>query len=218
MKNFEFTGIASAPEKGSMGLAESEKSREDIYESSKSLADYISNEGIKNIFFLDSSARQAYIGLKEMWRKEHFEEAEPTIYFINPDPLKYDSDSLDETLAGEFAKTYHDIDKNEKTLIYDVCIHTGNTILNTQKFFKDMGFTDVKTAVTSVSKECTLENANKIDLVCLDDRAMAGCHPYGKPSYIQKTGLLTGSVEHNEKKRHQGIVDHQKIKDVFKEK
>jgi hypothetical protein len=79
-----------------------------------------------------------------------------------------------------------------------------------------MGFTDVKLAITSVSKECTLENEAKIDLVCLSDRAAAGCHPYGKPSYVQKTGLLTGNAEHNEKKRHQGAVDHQKIKDVFK--
>jgi galactitol-specific phosphotransferase system IIB component len=221
MKNFEFHGMASTPaptpEKGSFGLAESEKSREDIYESSKKLADYISKEEIKNVFFLDNSARQAYIGLREMWKKEHDKEVEPSIYFINPDPVRYGYDT-DEALTKEFNERYYKVDKNEKVLIYDVCIHTGSTIFNVQELFKKMGFTDVKIAITSVSDECSAENKEKLDLVCLDDRAKAGCHPYGKPGYIQKTGLMTDKADYNEKKRHQGTVDHQKIKDVFNEK
>ena len=217
MKNFEFTGMASTPEKGSMGLAESEKSRENIYESSKKLADYISKEEIQNVFFLDNSARQAYVGFREMWKKEHNQEVEPGIYFINPDPLKYGYD-IDEVLTEEFAKKYYNVDKNEKVLIYDVCIHTGNTIFNVQDFFKKMGFTDVRIAITSVSKDLSAASKEKLDLVCLDERAKAGCHPYGKPSYVQKTGLLTDKADYSEKKHHQGAVDHKKIKDVFKEK
>jgi hypothetical protein len=215
MKNFEFTGMASNPEKGSLGLAESEKSREDIYESSKKLADYISTEKIENIFFLDNSARQAYVGFRGMWKKDHNQEVEPDIYFINPDPLKYGYD-IDEVLAEEFAKKYYKVDKNEKILIYDVCIHTGSTVFNVQEFFKKMGFTDVRIAITSVSDDLPAANKERLDLVCLDDRAKLGCHPYGKPSYVQKTGLMTGRADYNEKKRHQGAVDHQKIKDVFK--
>jgi galactitol-specific phosphotransferase system IIB component len=218
MKNFEFHGMATTPEKGSFGLAESEKSREDIYESSKKLADYVSKEEIKNIFFLDNSARQAYVGFREMWKKEHDQEVEPGIYFMNPDSLKYDSGFLDEVLTEEFAKKYYNVDKNEKILIYDVCIHTGNTIFAVQEFFKKMGFTDVKVAITSVSDDFSAAEKEKLDLVCLDERAKAGCHPYGKPGYIQKTGLLTDKADYNKQKHHQGAVDHQKIKDVFKEK
>lgn len=214
MENLEFTGMAKKKGEGSLGLAESEKSKENIYESSENLANYISQEGVKNVFFLDNSARQAYVGLKEIWKKEHASEEEPGIYFINPEPLKYAQD-FDE-LAEEFAKKFHYVEKHEKLLIYDVCVHTANTILNTQEFFNKMGFTDVKIAITSVSEDCSLENKAKIDLICLNDRAKAGCQPYGKPSYIQKSGAMISNVSINEKSRHQGTVDHQKIKDVFK--
>lgn len=215
MKNFEIQGMAPTPEKGSFDLAESEKSREDIYESSKKLADYISNEEIRNVFFLDNSARQAYLGLKEIWKKEHTEKVEPSIYFINPDPLKYEQDF--EELAEYFAKKYHNVDKNDKLLVYDVCIHSGNTIQTVQDFFKKMGFTDVRLAITSVSEDYSEDNKNKLDLVCLEDRAKLGCHPFGKQDYINKTGSIISEVNRHQKFHHQGQTDHQKIKDVFKE-
>lgn len=214
MKNFEFTGMAKLKDKGSLDLAESEKSREDIYESSKNLANYISQEEIKNVFFLDNSARQAYVGLKEIWNKENADEIAPDIYFINPDPLKYEQDF--EELAEYFAKKYHNVAKNDKLLVYDVCIHSGNTMQSVQDFFKKMGFIDVRLAITSVSDDCSPETKNKLDLVCLDDRAKLACHPYGKPSYIKKTGSMISQVDRSDKSRHQGAVDHQKIKDVFK--
>lgn len=213
MKNFEsYRPVLPKPDKGSFNLAETEGSKEDVYESSKNLADYISQEEIKNVFFLDSSARQAYIGLKEMWKKEHAEEPEPDIYFINPDPLKYETDRDD--MTEKFNDTFTKINKNDKVLIYDVCIHTGNTMNNTLDFFKSLGFSDIKLAVTSVSSD--FKDSELLDMVCLDKRADLACHPYGKPSYINKIDSIISTPNSKEKNREQGRVDHKKIKDIFK--
>lgn len=198
-----------------IGLAESERARQEIYEASKSLADYISQEQIKNVFFLDNSARQAHVGLQEIWKQEHAEEEKPGIYFINPDPLQYQWDF--EACAEEFFKYYKNVSKEEKLLIYDVCIHSGNTLFNVKNFFDSMGFEDVRLAVTSLSDECSPELHKSLDLVCLKDRAAAGCHPFGKQTYIKKTGSLVSENNESEKSRQQGQIHHEKIKEVFKD-
>jgi len=200
--------------KGSFGLAETERSCDEIYKASEKLADYICEEEIKNIFFLDNSARQAYVGLKEIWKKEHAEEKEPGIYFINPDPLKHEQDF--EYCAQEFTKHYKNISQEERVLIYDVCVHSGNTLVNVKNFLDKMGFEDVRLAVTSIGEECSSESRDKLDLVCLENRASGGCQPFGKQTYIKRSGSLISSINANEKKRQQGQVDHEKIKEVFK--
>lgn len=205
----------AAVKKEPVGMAEGERSRREIYEASKALADYISQEGVKNVFFLDNSARQAHVGLQEIWKNEHAEEEKPGIYFINPDPLQYQWDF--EACAEEFWKYYKNVNKEEKLLIYDVCIHSGNTLFNVKDFFDKMGFEDVRLAVTSVSDECSPETQSNVDLICLKCRAAAGCHPFGKQTYIKKTGSLISKSSFNEEKREQGQIHHEKIKQVFKE-
>lgn len=59
--------------------------RHDIYEFSKELADHLHEKGIKNIVFMDRSARLAWVGLDEYWKQNYPNEKHPGYYFINPD-------------------------------------------------------------------------------------------------------------------------------------
>lgn len=217
MGNFEsYSPVISEPikPKTAADFLGKEGPQQDIFEASKNLADYLSKEEIKNIIFLDNSARQAYVGLKEIWKKEHKDETEPAIYFINPKPLQAGSDF--ETLAEEFIKKYKNVDKTQTLLIYDVCYHTGDTIFSVKDFFAQMGFSDIRVAITSVEPELRDELANSIDLVCLDKRSKLGCNPFGRPAYIKPTASIVSKANINPISSEKGVAEHQKIKSAFK--
>jgi len=214
MEKFDFTNLSLKSNKSFAERSEEERPRQEIYEASRRLAEYIATEKVPNIFFLDNSARQAYIGLKEIWQKEYGEQEEPSIYFINPRPIKMDDDF--EYLSEEFAKKYKQVKKNEPLLIYDVCIHTGNTALQVKEFFAKMGFSDVRLAIASPSPDCPLEIQEQLDLICLDERAQLGCHPFGKASYIDSSGSLLSRPNNKPDNRNKGKSEHQAIKNIFK--
>ena len=189
-----------------------ENVREDIYQASHNLADYLQAEKIPNVMFLDNSARQAYVGLKEVWKKEQPESPEPHIYFINPKAILDESDFPE--LEKEFFKKYKNINLAEPILLYDVCIHTGATILKIKDFFKYLGFTDIRLAITSVDENFPDEKKDELDLVCLPNRASLGCNPFSKPTYVKNSNHLVSGI--NPAGRALGASEHQKIKEVFK--
>jgi len=190
-----------------------DKAREDILEASHNLADYLYQEKIRSVMFLDNSARQAYVGLKEIWKKDYGAEPEPNIYFINARPISFRDDFPE--LAEEFAEKYKNLDKNQPILLYDVCAHSGQTTSNVRDFFKYLGFNDVRIAITSVSSDFPEEKKAELDLVCLPRRAQLGCHPFGQPTYVKTSGSLVSKI--NQKKYSQAVVrnEHKKIKEVF---
>jgi hypothetical protein len=217
MRNFEsFSPVLVEPVKPkcTTDFLDKEGPQRDIYEASKNLADYLSKEKIINVIFLDNSARQAYIGLKEIWKKEHTNETEPGIYFINPKPLQVESDY--EILAEEFSKKYKNIDKTQTLLIYDVCYHTGDTIFSVKDFFAQMGFSDIRIAITSVEADLRTDITNSIDFICLDERAKLGCHPFGRPSYIRAKDSIVSKANVNPFSSEKGKMEHEKIKSAFK--
>ena len=189
--------------------------QEDVYEASINLANYLQQEKISNVMFLDNSARQAYIGLKEAWKKVAEDEPTPNIYFINPETIKFETDFSN--LETEFWSKYKNLKTDEPILLYDACIHSGSTLFSTKAFFDHLGFKDVKLGVTSPDREFPEDIKSKIDLVCLDHRAHAGCRPFGHPDYIEESGELTSSATHDQKSRDRAKIEHQRIKDVFTE-
>ena len=187
--------------------------KEDVYEASLSLANYLKTEKINNVMFLDNSARQAYVGLKEAWKKVGDEDKSPNIYFISPDVVRWGDFSEAEE---EFRDKYKHLDPEEPILIYDVCIHTGGSLLRTKEFLEYLGFKDVRTGVTSFDAEFPEKRHGEVDLVSLDHRAKAGCHPFGRPKYIENNPENIVSQRSDDKtQRERGKVEHQKIKDVF---
>lgn len=215
---FHFNQAPNQPpksEKPESNFLNFEGQKEDVREASFNLANYLKDEKIPNVMFFDNSGRQAYVGLKEAWKTVGEEEKEPHIYFINPDPIRVEEDFSD--LKEEFFEKYKNIDLDEPILLYDACIHSGGTMSDVKKFFDYLGFKDVRVAITSVSDDFPEEKRSEIDLICLDHRAKAGCHPFGHPTYIKETGSLLSKAADNQESRERGKLEHQRIKDVFKD-
>lgn len=204
-----------SPEKDNIFLA-SELQKEDVYEASMNLANYLKTEKISNVMFLDNSARQAYVGLKEAWKKIDDEERCPNIYFINPEALRDDGDF--EFYKEEFLNNYKNLNPEETLLLYDACIHTGGSMFNTKEFFKYLGFKDIRVAVTSTNERFPKNKYDQLDLICLDHRATAGCRPFGRSEYIKNNpGKIISKSAKSDESLELGQMQHQRIKEVFNE-
>lgn len=59
--------------------------RHDVYEYSKELSNYLFEEKIPVVLFLDRSPRPLWVGIDEYWKINYSEEKRPDIFFINPD-------------------------------------------------------------------------------------------------------------------------------------
>lgn len=190
-----------------------EKVKEDIYIASCNLANYLYKEKIANIVFFDSSARQAYLGLKEVWKKDYANEKAPRINFINPKAIAGEIDFPE--LAEEFKKKVKGMNTSESVLLYDVCAKSGGTIFKVKDFFEYLGFSDIRLAITSIAHEISDEKKAQLDLICLPGRANLGCNPFGKATYVENTNQLVMSPKTGKREMASRKLEHQKIKEVF---
>lgn len=58
--------------------------KRDLIHIGKKLAEYVHDQGIKRVAFIDTSARPAYVCLQESWRRIYPGEKMPEVYFLNP--------------------------------------------------------------------------------------------------------------------------------------
>lgn len=193
-----------------------EEHQEDVYEASMNLANYLKNEKINNVMFLDNSARQAYVGLQEAWKKIGDGEKGPNIYFINPDAIRDDGDF--DYYKEEFLNNYKNLNPEEPLLLYDACIHSGAAMFNTKDFLEFLGFKDVRVAVTSPNESFPEEKYDKLDLICLDHRAAKGCQPFGRPGYVKNAcGKVISQPAGSADSLKRGQREHKRIREIFNE-
>lgn len=121
--------------------------RKDLFSNIKKLSEYIISKGISNLIFVDKRARLTYVGVKEYLRIKYPEKTDLNIYFINPlglapreDVSKNKVNNSEYNAYGrpkkrldifqEFEETYQELLKNKdkKTLIFDICTHSGFTL------------------------------------------------------------------------------------------
>lgn len=62
--------------------------REMVYRVVARTTEYLHENHVHNIVFIDRSARAAWIGVHEYWKLKFSEEEQPNFYFINPLPLR----------------------------------------------------------------------------------------------------------------------------------
>lgn len=62
-------------------------------QSCSKITEFVHDNDIPSIILLDRSARPAYIGIKEAWRRKYPDSKQPSIYFINPTGFN-DADTL----------------------------------------------------------------------------------------------------------------------------
>lgn len=203
------------------------EAKEDVFEASYRLANYLKQEKINNVMFLDNSARQASVGLQEAWKEVGENEKAPNIYFINPEefvnsiivgsPFFINNDDLEE-LSDKFASIFKNINKEDPILLYDSCIHSGISLFSVEYFLKRIGFSNVKLGVTSVGEGFSEEKRKKIDLVCLESGAALGCRPFGRPSYISDNPgeIISKANRTSPGSFEKGKMERDKIRSLFK--
>lgn len=121
--------------------------RENLFFNVKELSEYIMTHNISNLIFVDKRARLTYVGVKEYLKIKYPEKTDLNIYFINPLGLApredisankvnnseynaYGHPKKRDEIFQEFEETYQELLKNKdkKTLIFDICTHSGFTL------------------------------------------------------------------------------------------
>jgi hypothetical protein len=123
---------------------------ESIYKISKAAVEYADKEKVKALVLVDRAARLLWVGFKEYWALTHDkDERAPQIFFIEPDGFQ-DMYYLPKELAKEKLEKEHPFLsklKEDKILVVDTCVHTGNHIGPVLDGLEGNGFKDVLFAV-----------------------------------------------------------------------
>ena len=189
-----------------------EAERRDIFNYSKAIAEYLRSENIPNLVIIDRSSRPLYIGVMEYLRNKYPDEKMPNINFMNPKGFKAREDltpnDIQEIIADcdwkgdisepshkvrsqddilkEFGETYKNLmeDKDKPVLVFDTCLHTGNTISPVKKTLELSGFSDVRIGTITPTREGSKVSS---DFYITTRRPENGCYPFDRDRMIEKT-------------------------------
>jgi hypothetical protein len=199
-------------ENGRYYFFEYQKDRVELASYCRKIVEYLHDNKISDLVIIDRSSRPVYIGVMEYWRKKYPNEKMPGIYFMNPKGFKsrealteeeleevqedcnYKHD-LDESssqarseaeIIKELEETYFNLvkDKDKTILIFDSCIHSGNTLAPLKEILEKAGFTDLRIGAINRSDRGSLV---KTDFSITSDRPNKGCYPFDRDRMIEKT-------------------------------
>ncbi len=196
--------------------------RHDLYQIGRSLSDYVANNGVGAVCFIDRSARPAYVAMEEFWKLQYPGLPLPEIRFLNPkgfvarEDIESGNVSLTELLYNDRNKQgmeedpsnirpaadiveelQEGLDRDMKgkkiprerpILLFDACIHTGDSVWPIIDKFKKAGVEDVRFGVVSASN-----NRSEIqpDFVAIDGTPAAVCYPFAND---RSTTKVYGSI------------------------
>jgi hypothetical protein len=192
-----------------------EKERQELYDITRATTEYIRTNDIKTVFCLDRSARMVAGAITTYLDLHHADEAKPELYLINPMGCISEEDAVsrgdefteklrvnnfirqgrdedtenlssEQDILDEMAAVFPVADKNAPVLVFDTCLHSGDSVKPVIDKLEKSGFTDVRLGFCS-----TFENTSDIqpDFVALPDEPVRVCYPFGpgKSSGVVKT-------------------------------
>lgn len=142
----------------------------------KAISAYCAAHDIKNVIFLDRSARPAYVPFKKSWEQSRGRKSRPSIYFMAPKTMEEYGVGEDEVELFKKEQPYLNRAREQGTLVFDVCIKDGMTLHNTYELLRQSGFTDIHTMVTAAHDD--REHHFTPDKI-LNDNHVLGCHLFG---------------------------------------
>lgn len=176
-----------------------EREKHILIEATRKLAEIIRRDEIKNIVFVDNSARPAATALREYWTHQYPDEDMPGLYFVNPFGFKNSNDveemhkqtgrgsrvnrSMDMlTAAGardyqeideEFREKYGSLikDKKDPLILLDTCAHYGTTLKPILSSLSRLGFGDVRVVLASIHSRAIEASDTLVP--------NADCYPFG---------------------------------------
>jgi len=161
--------------------------RNQVMEIGNGLADYLHDNKIDNVMFIDASARLGWYVLKHSWQQKYSDEKMPNMYFTNPDGYNRTIFRSRKSVAKKFNKTYKTLAKNKDAsiLLFDVCMHTGNTLRPILETMDKAGYSDVKIGLVQLNRCISELNP---DFIAADYIPVGLCKPFGKNGLVAKGG------------------------------
>lgn len=188
------------------------EAQRDVFEICHAISEYIIHEGIQDLIIADRSARPLYVGVMEYFRLVYPDKPMPGIFFINPLGFKNrNSSSIPEVQAvivkgylngdavpnilttryaleveEEFATRYRRLmdHKAGPVLLFDTCIHTGNSLEVVRDTLARLGFTDLRIGSVNPSDPGATVMT---DFAVRTRPAVRACYPFDKDRLVEKT-------------------------------
>lgn len=190
---------------------EDKEERQELFNYSKAISEYLREEEISNLIIVDRSSRPLYVGVREYLRSRYPDEKMPNMYFVNPKGFKAKEDETqteiidaihdyiwkkdveepDEVrnrkdIMREFSETYTRLmnDKKNPVLLFDTCIHSGESLKPIKKVLDKLGFSDVRIGAVNPSD---VGSKVKTDFYITTQEPEKGCYPFDRDKIIEKT-------------------------------
>lgn len=220
------------------------ESREELFAIGKGIAEYIKDYEIGTVCFVDRAARPAYVALNEYWNRAYKGDEKPDIRFINPkgfvsredirtgrvdlynlminDAMKQ-GDSEDPLNLRDEKDIIQDIvtyqeksgNANKQTLIFDACIHTGESLYPVLDKMYRAGVEDIHIGTVS-DFEITADLA--IDLQIMKGEPDLCCYPFGHDRMTKKVyGSLVAEPTDDPLDREDAAIIRKEIKKAIDE-
>ena len=202
----------SRDEGGEYDFFKYEVARDQLAQYCEKITEYIHDNNVANIVILDRISRPVYIGIMEYWKDKYPGEKKPGIYFMNPKGFKTrESLTVDELfeiqqdcewkddavesprqarrerdVTREIEETYSLLmkDKDKPLLIFDSCIHSGDTLSPVKNTLEKVGFE--KLIIGSVNPS-DRNSSVETDFFITTERPDNGCYPFDRDRMIEKT-------------------------------
>jgi hypothetical protein len=149
------------------------RKRSEIFQFCQTTAEYIDENAISAVAFLDRSARPMWIGLNEYWKKFYGDKPAPATFFVNPKGFRNGEVNRERIEAEHPYLAEH---KDEAVLLIDACIHSGRSMKSVKQGLEKGGFTDVRVGVANDSGDTSDVH---LDLVMQKELPEGLCYPFG---------------------------------------
>lgn len=147
---------------------DSRAKRREIYLIGHNLAEHIFDNKIPNVVFIDTAARRGYLVLREAWRKRYQGVPLPNVYFTNPEG--YGNRNAAEVTA-EIDSTYKRLalDKSQRILFFDVCMHRGLTMGRVLRGFRAAGYNNLESGIAQAKDDYSILETPDPDFIALNE-------------------------------------------------
>lgn len=209
--------------------------REDIILFTRGVCEYLRREKVAHVFFMDRSARPAWVSFHEYYKQKYPNEQRPGFFFTNPkayEPRRTTRGMFSGLLASitgadlhvehpagvEFKETYTTVieDKNKPILLFDTCAHSGMTINNVRKVLEEIGFSDVRIITASDPEE---GSAVRSELSFDDHKSCETCYPFGLENgqIAKRKSSIVSKVREPQADHEIGMLIRKELRQIIKE-
>lgn len=186
------------------------KLNQELFLATQALGEYCLSENIADVVFVDRSARPAWVALSQYLDLAHANEPKPDMHFINPHHLstpylpnnlwrRLREGQLSRRASRELVATKNSLldHKDAPVLLFDACMHTGETMSDAKRVLQRAGMNDIRTGVFVADFVSGVDESVQPDFYYSDDAMPLGCRPFGRDDSLSSSGSIYAEVSHS---------------------